>query len=137
MAPSGPRDEKDVADPEAADDETPQDDFDGFSVDDQDLPFDDDTATDYDDADDGFVDGAALPDATDEDEGDEEEADEGDVAPLLAADEDLAEVVAAVDEEPDADDAVREGEFICRSCFMAKRDSALADEDAMLCRDCV
>ena len=134
MAPSGPRDEEDVADPvEAADEGTQEDEFDGFSVDDEELPFDGDA--EYDDADDGFVEADAVGDATDDQAADDD--DDGDVAPLLAADEDLAEVVAAVDDEPDADDVVREGEFICRSCFMAKRDSALADEDAMLCRDCV
>lgn len=37
----------------------------------------------------------------------------------------------------DADDHVRDGEFVCRSCHMAKRASALADADELLCRDCV
>ena len=36
----------------------------------------------------------------------------------------------------DEDDTLRDGEFVCRSCFMAKRESALADPEAMLCRDC-
>lgn len=42
-----------------------------------------------------------------------------------------------VDDDDDEDDTVREGEFVCRSCFMAKRESALADEDRLLCLDCV
>lgn len=136
MAPSGPRDEEDVDAPqEATDDGTAEEELDDFDVDDEDLPFD--GATGYDDGDDAFVGADPLPDqADDEDDPEDGDADD-DVAPLLAADEELAEVVAAVDDEPDEDDAVREGEFICRSCFMAKRDSALADEDAMLCRDCV
>jgi hypothetical protein len=45
----------------------------------------------------------------------------------------LAEEEAVQDE----DDTIREGEFVCRSCHMAKRPSALADADEMLCRDCV
>lgn len=44
---------------------------------------------------------------------------------------------AELDEELDADDTIRDGEFVCASCHMAKRASALADADEMLCRDCV
>ena len=40
-------------------------------------------------------------------------------------------------DDVDADDSIREGEFVCSSCHMAKRASALADPDEMLCRDCV
>lgn len=43
--------------------------------------------------------------------------------------------LAAQDDE--ADDTIREGEFVCSACHMAKRSSALADADEMLCRDCV
>jgi hypothetical protein len=59
--------------------------------------------------------------------------------PSILSDEDeLAAVVAAAEDDDDEDDdTLREGEFVCRSCFMAKRESALADPDAMLCRDCV
>ncbi len=39
--------------------------------------------------------------------------------------------------EGDADDTIRDGEFVCSSCHMAKRASALADADELLCRDCV
>ncbi len=31
----------------------------------------------------------------------------------------------------------RPGEFVCRSCFLVKHPSQLADRDNMLCRDCV
>lgn len=31
----------------------------------------------------------------------------------------------------------RPGEFTCRSCFLVKHPSQLADPDRMLCRDCV
>lgn len=49
--------------------------------------------------------------------------------------DDPIEVAAEDDEDPD--DTIREGEFVCSSCHMAKRSSALADADEMLCRDCV
>jgi hypothetical protein len=49
--------------------------------------------------------------------------------------DDPLEVVAQI--EGDADDAIRDGEFVCSSCHMAKRASALADADELLCRDCV
>ena len=39
--------------------------------------------------------------------------------------------------EGDVDDTIRDGEFVCSSCHMAKRSSALADADEQLCRDCV
>lgn len=46
-------------------------------------------------------------------------------------------VELAAEEDEDATDTIREGEFVCSSCHMAKRPSALADADEMLCRDCV
>lgn len=67
--------------------------------------------------------------------------DEDDVAILPTFDEDEEELVRAVVEDDDDDtdldaDGLREGEFVCRSCYMAKRESALADPKRMLCRDC-
>jgi hypothetical protein len=32
--------------------------------------------------------------------------------------------------------AVREGEFVCRSCFLVKRTAQLANRKKMICRDC-
>ena len=29
------------------------------------------------------------------------------------------------------------GEFVCQSCFLVKHPSQLADQERMLCRDCV
>ena len=58
------------------------------------------------------------------------------VTPLLLDDDEVAEVVVEDDEDDGEDDELRDGEFICRSCFMAKRESALVDADLMLCRDC-
>lgn len=58
--------------------------------------------------------------------------------PLPPFDEETLTVVPDDDEDDDPDglDDLREGEFVCRSCYMAKRESALADPDRMLCRDC-
>jgi hypothetical protein len=96
---------------------------------------------------------------------DEEDADEADedveesLEPTLAADEgdddedtptgvtvvppdaefDDDDPVPAVDDDEDDDDEIeglRDGEFICRGCFMAKRETQLADPEKMLCRDC-
>ncbi len=128
MARSSQRHDEDELDPVEAADETfdDEDEFDGFSNvgPDGELEYDED-AEDED---------VTAP----EGEGDEEDEELVDLPAALAADEDLVAVVAAaeVDDDPD-EDALREGEFVCRSCFMAKRESALADEDAMLCRDCV
>lgn len=128
MARSPQRHDEDELDPVEAADETfdDEDEFDGFSNvgPDGELEYDED-AEDED---------VTAP----EGEVDEEDEQLVDLPGALAADEDLVAVVAAaeVDEDPD-EDALREGEFVCQSCFMAKRESALADEDAMLCRDCV
>lgn len=52
--------------------------------------------------------------------------------------EEAVTALDGVDESVEEDDAVlREGEFVCRSCHMAKRETALADPDKLLCRDCV
>lgn len=79
--------------------------------------------------------GAALEDELEEADLAEDDAEDDAVeAPEpdgLALDEASA---AAIDDEVEA---VREGEFVCSSCHMAKRESALADPDEMLCRDCV
>lgn len=51
--------------------------------------------------------------------------------------DDPAELTADDELDDVDDDSIREGEFVCSSCHMAKRASALADPDEMLCRDCV
>jgi hypothetical protein len=51
-------------------------------------------------------------------------------------DEDLAAVVVGDDEDDEDVDGLRDGEFVCRSCFLAKRETQLADPERMLCRDC-
>lgn len=60
------------------------------------------------------------------------------IAAFDEEDDEVARVVADDDDEVDDDiDGLRAGEFVCRSCFMAKRESALADPKRLLCRDCV
>lgn len=130
MARSPRRDDEDALDPvEAADEPTEQDDdLDGFQdVDEVEEDLDEDGAElDY-DADDES--GAELAE-TDLD-GDEEAP-----LPSLLEEDEIAVVVAETEDDEDEDDTLRDGEFVCRSCFMAKRESALADPEAMLCRDC-
>ena len=50
--------------------------------------------------------------------------------------QDLATAVAGDDDDDAEVDGLRDAEFVCRSCFMAKRDTQLADPDRLLCRDC-
>lgn len=101
----------------------------------------------FEDADDVLDDSDASPDEDDpestvpldvSEDGDDEIGGEPPVD--LAAIEGLEvddPVELAAEEDEDATDTIREGEFVCSSCHMAKRSSALADADAMLCRDCV
>ena len=56
---------------------------------------------------------------------DDEDDDEGIVAAVTGEDDDDQEV-----------EGLRDGEFVCRSCYMAKRDTQLADPERLLCRDC-
>jgi hypothetical protein len=61
------------------------------------------------------------------------------VLPDAAFDDDEDDVVAVVvDDDDDGDEieGVRAGEFVCRRCYMAKRETQLADADRLLCRDC-
>lgn len=107
--------EDDEDDDESADDDEDQDEVD-LETDDG-IPGDDDVE-------DGLVVAPGGGDAT-----------------ALVEDDDLLDVVddvpAPLERDLDVDDEVRDGEFVCRSCFMAKRESALADEEHQLCRDCV
>jgi hypothetical protein len=54
--------------------------------------------------------------------------------------DDLAEVTEAAEEvvvEDDAEEGLREGEFICASCYLAKGPTQLANAKRSLCVDCV
>ncbi len=85
--------------------------------------------------------------AADEDLADDEDKDSAPVAtsmvaPDAAFDDDDDALAAAVvgDEDNDEDDEIeglRDGEFVCRSCHLAMRDTQLADAKNMICRDCV
>jgi hypothetical protein len=106
------------------------------------LDVDEDGFDDADDADDADE---VEPDEVDEVDAVLVEGEEGEeVVPTVPAeaafdDEDEALVVAAVSGDDDDDDGIeglRDGEFVCRSCYMAKLESQLADPDRMLCRDC-
>lgn len=79
---------------------------------------------------------AVLPEETD---GDEVPSTAGVTVPPEAEfddeDDELVAVVTGEDDDEDVD-GIRDGEFVCRSCFLAKRETQLADPDRMLCRDC-
>ena len=133
MAPTPRPADEDELDPVEAADEVidEEDELDGFSdADELGEVLEEELDADIDDA---------LPsddDLVSDDDADEEDAEE--VVPLVFDDEE--EIAAAVEEDEEEDDddvdGLREGEFVCRSCFMAKRESALADPERMLCRDC-
>jgi hypothetical protein len=113
-------------------------DLDDEDLDDEDL---DDEDLDDEDLDDEDLDDVEV--AADEDLETDDAADGAVVTPPLALDpafeeedEDLVAVVAGDDDEDEDVDGLRDGEFVCRSCFLAKRDTQLADPERMLCRDC-
>ena len=68
---------------------------------------------------------------------DEDDEPSSEPAVDIALLEDLDEDDDPLGDDDDEEDGIQAGEFVCRSCHMAKRASALADQDAMLCRDCV
>jgi hypothetical protein len=125
-------------------------DDDDIATDDLDVDEDDDTDTDTD----GEVltaEPAAVVERTgeeSEDEEDEEPEDEDVEASLdvilkerlVVEDEPEDDELADVDERSEATERVlpkQPGEFVCRSCFLVKHPSQLADDKKMFCRDCV
>jgi hypothetical protein len=59
---------------------------------------------------------------------------------LVVEDEPEDDEVADVDDRSETTDRVlpkQPDEFVCRSCFLVKHPSQLADKKRMLCRDCV
>ncbi|MTV26911.1 hypothetical protein FTX61_16030 [Nitriliruptoraceae bacterium ZYF776] len=136
VARSARRDDEDALDPvEAADVEADDADEEDLPLDEEDAFEDDDEDDDASDDEDG--DGAALEDAELPDEGADDEAPALPV-PVAFDDEEDETIVAAVagEDDDDAVDGLRDGEFVCRSCYMAKLESQLADPDRLLCRDC-
>ncbi|MGC8463580.1 MAG: DUF4193 family protein [Acidimicrobiales bacterium] len=86
----------------------------------------------------------------DEDDDEEEDEDEDEVEASLDVIlkerlvveevEDDEDELTEVDERSDGVERVlpkQPGEFVCRSCFLVKHPSQLADATRMLCRDCV
>lgn len=128
--------DEDELDPVEAADEAVDDE--GFDLTETDLDDDPDAALDDEvelDEDPEIESTAGLPD-----EDLPEDDDDPDELLLPSFDDEDDEVVVRVvvddeDDDPDAD-GLRAGEFVCRSCYMAKRESALADPKRMLCRDC-
>ncbi len=93
---------------------------------------------------------ATEPDDDDNGDDDDDQPDPDDVEADL--DTILKDRLVVVDDDEEDDDEPVEaeekgeaakvrprapGEFLCRSCFLVKHPSQLADADALLCRDCV
>lgn len=137
------RGDEDVLDPvEAADVEDDTDELAEAGLTELEDEFDEDDDEDDDAADDDEDGSLEVPLEEGLEEGDDVTVPSAAV-PAEAAfdDEDEARVVAAVVSEDDDDDGseidgLRDGEFVCRSCYMAKRDTQLADAERLLCRDC-
>jgi len=132
------QDADDLAEVAAIDDDVDDvfDEDDAFDEDDLEEDEDLDDADDLDDA----AEDLAVAEAADEGEDDEEAIDTAVVPPDAAFDDDEDDLVAAVtidDDDADEIDGLRDGEFVCRGCYLARRDTQLADAKAMLCRDCV
>lgn len=127
------------------------DDVDEVEVDDEDVELDDEEVeleaveieveeevAVVDDEDDEFADETEADEALDELEAEELELLEDEVSESILVDE-VAELRAIRREELTMDldaHAVREGEFVCRSCFLVKRTAQLANRKKMICRDC-
>ena len=135
-------------DRETVDDDTPVQspdlDKDPGPADEVDL--DEDADTDLDAFDDEFDesfeddDERLEPDTLESDELEDDELDAEPTSLSIGAFDDeeeaITQVVEVEDDDEEESEGLREGEFVCRSCFMAKRESALADPERMLCRDC-
>lgn len=93
---------------------------------------------------------AGRPGEDEDEEEDDEEEDEEDVEASLDVilkerlvveeDEEEDEEAPETDDRADSSTKVlpkQPNEFVCRSCFLVKHPSQLADAERMLCRDCV
>ncbi|WP_370324730.1 hypothetical protein [Euzebya sp.] len=127
--------------------------FEGDDLDD-DIESDDDDLFDDDDEDDD-LDGDEVSEDDDETEGDDEdeeleeddEDDEDDLEDELDELLEEDEEVQPLDEEEGGakkgakprrkPELISDDEFTCRSCFLVKKPSQLADAEQMLCFDCV
>jgi hypothetical protein len=114
------------AEPDEEDEPDPEDDELDLSSDEPDDEGDEETPAaldgvevdlDTEDVDDETVGGVVLPDAAFDDD-------------------EVAAVVVDIDDDDDEIEGVRDGEFVCRRCYMAMRETQLADAERLLCRDC-
>lgn len=55
---------------------------------------------------------------------------------VVEFDDDRTRPSVADEDDEEEVEGLRDGEFVCRSCFLARRESQLADPDRLLCRDC-
>lgn len=105
----------------------------------QDLEEDLDEDLDDEGSDDEEAAEPGLDELAADDDGDEEDDEPAVTVVPPEAEFDDDAPVAVVEEEDDDEgeiEGLRDGEFVCRGCFMAKRETQLADADALLCRDC-
>ena len=142
------RDDEDMLDPVAAADIDPDEDED---QEDPDLEDGSDEPDLFDDDEDAFDDDLE-PEVGEEPSGEvpdelvvDDDVEQAAIAPSLPPDaefdddtDDIVKVVVGDDDDDieDGIDGLRDGEFVCRSCFLAKRETQLADTERLLCRDC-
>jgi len=129
----------DEAQPDPLDDEVEDDPFLEDEEPDLEVELDEDEASDEDEDEEDGVDADLEQQLAAEDAGEEDEDTPGiTVVPPDAEFDDDAPVAPVEDDDGDDDEieGLRDGEFVCRGCFMAKRETQLADPDRLLCRDC-
>lgn len=141
MTPRTPRDDEDALDPvEAADvladdafDDV-EDELDGFTE--EDAETGEPSASAAVEAE-GEVE-TATADGAEDAEPVDDAAEEGStgLAAVAGFDDEEPEVIAVPSGGEDDVEGLRAGEFVCRGCHLAKRDTQLADADRQLCRDC-
>lgn len=120
-------DDPTALDDDALDDADPAEEKDADPVGDEDAEEDDDASDEPD---------VPEEDVADEDDEDEEESLEA----LLTRGRDIDD--SEIDSESrqgltPVTPLVGAGEFTCRSCFLVKRRAQLADEERLICRDCM
>jgi hypothetical protein len=122
----------DVLDDDVLDEELDED---GSALDDE-LGLDDPAELGLEDELEGELGGELATDGDPKE--DDGEDDVADAAPDPEIDVAQDVLVRVVDEDEDgAVDGLREDEFICTSCFLAKGPTQLADADRLVCLDCV
>jgi len=129
----------DEAQPDPLDDEVEDDPFLEDEEPDLEVELEEDEASDEDEDEEDGVDADLEQQLAAEDAGEEDEETPGiTVVPPDAEFDDDAPVAPVEDDDGDDDEieGLRDGEFVCRGCFMAKRETQLAVPERLLCRDC-